>query len=155
MKLPLFLAVLMIVGTVCFAQNSPEIHCKHFYAGYPYGTPSSNDLIIREISALSSNDSTKFADWVAYWLDKDIIIGPNRSRYWAPDPWLDETETLEPNPDDGDDKGVWAENGTDRGHQAPLASFDGSPFWYETNYLSNIDMLWEIDDTQEGAIDYD
>lgn len=28
--------------------------------------------------------------------------------------------------------------GTDRGHQAPLASFSGTPFWEETNLLSNI-----------------
>lgn len=26
----------------------------------------------------------------------------------------------------------------DRGHQAPLASFKGTPYWSQTNYLSNI-----------------
>jgi endonuclease G len=42
-----------------------EIHCKHFFYGYPTGTPPTNDLIIRDDYALSSNDETKFADWVA------------------------------------------------------------------------------------------
>jgi len=51
----------------------PEIHCKHFFYGYPTGTPQSNDLIIRDIYALSSNDDTKLADWVAYRLDKETI----------------------------------------------------------------------------------
>ena len=51
-------------------QHLSEIHCKHFFKGCPKGTPKTNDLIIRDIDSMSSNDSTKFADWVAYWLDK-------------------------------------------------------------------------------------
>jgi hypothetical protein len=47
------------------AQDLTEIHCKQFILGIPLGTPATNDLIIRDIYALSSNDSTKFADWVA------------------------------------------------------------------------------------------
>ena len=31
-----------------------------------------------------------------------------------------------------------AELGTERGHQAPLASFTGTAHWKDTNYLSNI-----------------
>lgn len=121
-----------------FAQDRPEIHCKHFYGGYPYGTPETNDLIIRDIYALSNNDETKFADWVCYRLDNDIISGSKKTRNWAPDPWLADNETLEPYPDHGDYKDAYDVLHTDRGHQAPLASFDGSEFWYETNYFSNI-----------------
>ncbi|MAT37969.1 MAG: endonuclease [Ectothiorhodospiraceae bacterium] len=120
------------------SQHRPEIHCKHFLHGYPYGTPPTNDLIIRSIYALSSNDSTKLADWVAYRLDRDIISGPQRTRNWAPAPWLDESETLEPSPRHGDYKDAYGIISTDRGHQAPLGSFDGSEDWYQTNYLSNI-----------------
>jgi len=49
------------------SSNAPpiEIHSKHWIHGYPLGTPSTNDLIIRDIYALSSNDTTKFSDWVA------------------------------------------------------------------------------------------
>jgi endonuclease G len=115
----------------------PEIHCKHFFYGYPTGTPATNDLIIRNIYALSSNDDTKFADWVAYRLDKDTVSGDvSTSRNWKADPWLGEDETLEPNPDDYKDAN--AIHQVDRGHQAPLASFKGTDSWKETNYLSNI-----------------
>lgn len=121
-----------------FSQENPEIHCKHFFGGYPAGTPKTNDLIIRDIYALSNNDETKFADWVAYRLDIPTISGSKKTRNWNVDPWLDESETLEPSPNDGDYKGAWANIHTDRGHQAPLASFDGTPEWFETNYMSNI-----------------
>ena len=44
-----------------FAQSNSvlEIHSKHFFYGQPTGTPETNDLIIRDIYALSSNDETK------------------------------------------------------------------------------------------------
>ena len=55
-------------------QDPREIHCKHFIYGMPLGTPVTNDLIIRDIYALSSNDANKFADWVAYRLDPETVI---------------------------------------------------------------------------------
>jgi endonuclease G len=112
-----------------------EIHCKHFFLGYPLGTPATNDLIIRDIYALSNNDDTKFADWVAYrltWREVDGIASIDRK--WMKDPYLDDDETLEPQ----DYKGASKAIDIDRGHQAPLASFKGSPWASGTNYLSNI-----------------
>ncbi|MBA7580448.1 hypothetical protein ES708_22339 [subsurface metagenome] len=129
------LALILIFPPGTQATNYPEIHCKHFIYGYPTGTPFSNDLIIRDIYALSSNDETKFADWVAYRLDKETLTGDvETSRKWRSDPWLNENETLEPS----DYKGAHAALKVDRGHQAPLASFKGTSCWHETNYLSNI-----------------
>ena len=116
-------------------STTAEIHCKHFFYGYPAGTPSTNDLIIRDIYALSSNDDTKMADWVAYRLNQATVEGEvQTTRNWKVDPWLDDNETLEP----ADYNGAYAGIGVDRGHQAPLASFKGTDFWKETNYLSNI-----------------
>ena len=112
-----------------------EIHTKHWLFGYPLGTPATNDLIIRDIYALSSNDTTKFADWVAYRLDRETVEGDVETRRrWKADPWLAPGETLEP----PDYTGAHAALHTDRGHQAPLASFKGTDAWAETNYLSNI-----------------
>lgn len=112
-----------------------EIHCKHFIYGYPKGSPTYNDLIIRDIYALSSNDSTKFADWVAYRLDSATITGPSqKERKWLADPWLSPWETLEPE----DYKNAPETMKIDRGHQAPLANFKGTNVAWETNYLSNI-----------------
>ena len=92
-----------------------------------------NDIIIRDIYILSSNDSTKFADWVAYRVTKDSI-GQTQKRTWRADPRLADDETLEPKDYDG----AFGALKTDRGHQAPLASFTDTPSWETTNYLSNI-----------------
>ncbi|MFC2176105.1 DNA/RNA non-specific endonuclease [Bacteroidota bacterium] len=133
----LLLPILLLVFVQSLAQNSrPEIHCKHFFKGYPYGTPSSNDLIIRDIYALSNNDETKFADWLAYRLTMHEVDGDLEiERKWRKDAWLSDEETLEPKSDyDGSNKAIK----TDRGHQAPLASFKGSRFASQANLLSNI-----------------
>jgi endonuclease G len=133
------LSILCIMGlgsqALANKQDLQEVHCKHFIYGIPLGTAASNDLIIRDIYALSSNDSTKFADWVAYRLDPETVVGDvETKRVWKADPWLAEEETLEPE----DYKGAHKALKTDRGHQAPLASFKGTDYWHETNYLSNI-----------------
>jgi len=134
----IFIIVLVLLFSLTsFAEpvTYPEIHCKHFFYGYPTGTQITNDLIIRDVYALSSNDETKFADWVAYRLDEETVSGNvQTNRTWKADPWLDEKETLEPN----DYNGANASLKVDRGHQAPLASFKGTNYWSDTNYLSNI-----------------
>lgn len=139
-KLRIFFCILLIFLSFSFplyAQPSfyPEIHCKHFIYGYPAGTPATNDLIIRDIYALSSNDTTKIADWVAYRLDKETVSGNvDTTRIWKADPWLEERETLGP----ADYKNAYEKLKVDRGHQAPLAAFKGTKYWADTNYLSNI-----------------
>ncbi len=115
------------------AAPAQEIHAPHCLYGCPSGSPVSNDLIFREIYVLSSNDQTKFADWVAYRVTRDTIGGTS-SRNWKPDPALATNETLEP----ADYKAANAKLGTDRGHQVPLASFTNTPYWKMTNFLSNI-----------------
>ena len=129
----LFFITFVIDGNAQNQQNLTEIHCKHFFYGCPLGTPPTNDLIIRDIYALSSNDNTKFADWVAYKLTPDMLEGTPKTRNWKTDPWLDDNETLEPN----DYKDISSAN-YDRGHQAPLADFKGTQFWEQANFLSNI-----------------
>ncbi len=160
-KIILFIAAgLLICGFLWGQGDPPEIHCKHFFLGYPTGTPATNDLIIREIYALSNNDETKFADWVAYRLTTDEITPVHAtSRYWRADHWLEDRETLEPRPSD-DYGDANARLGTERGHLAPLASFKGSEHWRDTNYLSNIcpqtrnlnNGLWK--DIEELVRDY-
>lgn len=129
--------IAILVSITGYSQQRMEIHCKHFFYGYPFGAPQTNDLIIRDIYALSNNDTTKFADWVSYRLTMHEVDGDlTVERKWKSDPWLDEIETLEPNPDDY--KKAHDTLNTDRGHQAPLASFKGSRHASQTNYLSNI-----------------
>lgn len=120
----------ILLSSDCYS----EIHTKHFFGGMPQGVAPTNDLIIRDSYCLSSNDSTKLADWVAYVIDIPTMTGESVDRKWKADPWLDETETLEPD----DYKGANQAYKYDRGHQAPLANFKGNRDIETTNYLSNI-----------------
>ncbi len=129
----LAMSVLMSIAAVPAIATAQEIHADLCLQGCPNGSPETNDLIIRGIYILSSNDQTKFADWVAYRVTKDSI-GQTQKRVWRADPWLADDETLEPR----DYRGAFAALKTDRGHQAPLASFTNTPNWEVTNYLSNI-----------------
>lgn len=122
-----------LTGSQAIAAPEGELHTFHCLHGCPVGAPAIDDIIVREIYTLASNDLTKMADWVAYRVTPDTI-GPSGTRKWASDPWLSPDETLEP--DDYD--GAPAALGIDRGHQAPLAAFSGTPFAADTNILSNI-----------------
>lgn len=128
-------ATLIVIGAmlVTWPGMSQEIHSAECLKGCPFGSPATNDLIIREIYILSSNDQTKFADWVGYRVRREAI-GSTKSRIWKQDPYLSNDETLEPS----DYRDANAVLQTDRGHQAPLASFTSTDFWKSTNFLSNI-----------------
>ena len=131
----LFMVSLLFFQPIPSGSLAQEIHSAHCLAGCPSGVSTFNDLIIRGSYVLSSNDTTKLADWVAYRVTSNTIGSTtNTRRTWKADPWLHETETLEP----GDYKGANAVLHTDRGHQALLASFAGTTTWEQTNYLSNI-----------------
>lgn len=126
-------ALLLVSSAGTAAAQDAEIHTFHCLQGCPMGASATNDLVVREIYTLSSNDRTKFADWVAYRVTSDTV-GISEDRRWRADPWLAETETLEP----PDYDGAPAALGIDRGHQAPLAAFSGTASREDTNVLSNI-----------------
>ncbi len=138
------LAVAVASGAAVGAQPVgpppvPEIHAEHFLYGYPTGTPITNDLVVRDLYALSSNDETRFADWVAYRLTVREVAGVAESgdleRNWRRDPWLDAGETLDPNPTLAD---PYRGSGYDRGHLVPLAAVVGSASAPEVNVYSNV-----------------
>ncbi|MEA1015579.1 DNA/RNA non-specific endonuclease [Sphingosinicella sp. LY1275] len=133
MRLSFFLALLALIPTAPAAAAEAELHTFHCLHGCPVGAPATNDTIVREIYTLSSNDITKLADWVAYKVTP-ATIGASESRNWAKDPWLSNDETLSP----AEYTGAPAALHIDRGHQAPLASFSGTPSAADTNILANI-----------------
>ena len=122
-----------VVALFTAPVSAQEIHSALCLYGCPYGSPQSNDLIIREIYILSSNGNTKLADWAAYRVTANTI-GSSKDRIWRADQYLAPEETLEPE----DYAGASAALSTDRGHQVPLASFSGTEHATDTNYLSNI-----------------
>ena len=116
----------------------------------PTGAPETNVSVVREIYALSNSGETKLADWVAYWVTSQTIGTSNSLDLdWQNEDLLDPQDTLEG--EDRDSRGCQRtekrpddyyranrEIGTDRGHQAPLATFAGTHFWRVTNIVSNI-----------------
>jgi len=122
-------AFLYVLSLNVVGQGIVSQHC---IGSCPDGAES-NQIIKREIYTLSNNAETKFADWVCYKVTPQTI-GKSKKRRWKADPALQEPQTLEP----GDYKAAHKTIKTDRGHQAPLASFAGTPYWKQTNYLSNI-----------------
>jgi endonuclease G, mitochondrial len=134
-NLSLHLIVIFLLSLSASSSQAQDIEIVHCLKGCPTGTPQTNKLIVREVYALSNNGNTKLADWVAYRVTKETMgTSQDLNRTWRPDPFLEDDETLEPN----DYSGAFDALGTDRGHQAPLASFAGTVFWRTTNYLSNI-----------------
>lgn len=133
MRLSFLLASLVFISASSAAATEAELHTFHCLHGCPVGAPATNDTIVREIYTLSSNDITKLADWVAYRVTP-ATIGASQNRNWAKDPWLTTDETLSPT----EYTGAPAALHVDRGHQAPLASFSGTPSAADTNILANI-----------------
>ena len=130
-------ALVLLAAVLVSSLETPagELHIVHCVAGCPTGVPSTNDLIVREIYALSSNDRKKLADWVAYRVTRTTIgVSDSLGRSWKADPFLAESETLEKE----DYSKASEKYQYDKGHQAPLASFAGTVFRRATNYLSNI-----------------
>lgn len=124
--------LLALLVALCFSVTAGirSVHC-------PLGCPSldieNNDVVFNHTYALSNNPTTKFADWVAYEVNV-LNFGDSPGRKWGNDSLIDDDESLE----EPDYKSAFKELKTDRGHQAPLASFAGHKYWSELNYLSNI-----------------
>lgn len=118
-----------------FADQMTTTTPRHVIFGIPSGTGPQTRILLRDIYMLASNADTKMADWVGYQLDPAMVAGTAKTaRQWKADPWLPANETLEPDDYDGANAALQV----DRGHQAPLANFRGTPHWADTNVMSNI-----------------
>lgn len=151
-----FLFFILLNGIPTYASS--PIYSVHCPVGCPQST-TDNQLVFGHLYALSNNSKSKMADWVAYEVDV-ANFGESPGRDWASDPFLPPDTTLE----ESDYKDASKEPlDADRGHQAPLASFAGSRYWYELNYLSNItpqnkDLnqgTWKnLEDAERNAVSY-
>ena len=120
----------MLIGATASGQ---EIHSRHCLYGCPGGGDFSNDLIVRRVYILRSNDLTKLADWAAYRVSRDTI-GAVTPTTWRADPVLRQNETLEPE----DYRGAGVLMQADAGYQVPPASFGKAAGWQDTTLFSNI-----------------
>lgn len=119
--------------TLCSAIVNAEIRSVNCPLGCPSLNIVNNDVVFNHTYVLSNNPKTKFADWVAYEVNVSNF-GDSPGRNWGNDNLIDDDESLE----EPDYKAAFKKLKTDRGHQAPLASFAGHKNWIELNYLSNI-----------------
>ncbi len=119
-----YIVILLLLPITAFALDS-ELCLK----GCPNGSPNTNDELERPIYVLNNNGTTRFADWVAYRVETSNF-GPTKTRSFRREPDLDKTKTLK-----DDYKDAHAQQGYDKGHMAPLASFAGSMHW-KKNKLS-------------------
>jgi len=133
MKISKLIIVAALSLIVYSEQTQAEIRSAHCPIGCPALDIPDSDVIFNFTYALSLNEKTKLADWVAYKVDVRNF-GPSPGRDWKNNPLVDEQDTLEEN----DYKGASKALKVDKGHQAPLAAFAGAKHWYELNYLSNI-----------------
>ncbi|MFV2058960.1 MAG: DNA/RNA non-specific endonuclease [Thiohalomonadales bacterium] len=111
-----------------------EIHSPtHCLAGCPSGAPATNDVIFRRAYIVSTNDLTKMPEWVAYKFSKQSI-GKASKPVLRSDPLLSDNETLEPSDYKASKKVI----GYRPMSLVPFASFAGTPYWKDIEYLSNI-----------------
>lgn len=103
--------------------------------GCPLGSDDGNTTIVGPIYILNSNGNTKFADWVAYQVTASSI-GKGGKRNYKPDPLLGEEWILEN--DDYKNQHSIPEFNFEKGHLAPLGSFNGTHYWQDTNFHSNL-----------------
>ncbi|MCJ8313496.1 MAG: DNA/RNA non-specific endonuclease [Pseudomonadales bacterium] len=82
---------------------------------------------------LSADSYSKLATWVAYEVNPNNF-GSSRNMDWKNNPSIDNGYVLEPE----DYEGAYEAFNVDIARFAPLATFSGSTFWYEANYMSNI-----------------
>lgn len=118
----LYVGAGLLMALWALPSAGQEIHADLCLHGCPAGSPTTNDIVFRNIYVLSSNDVTKFADWVAYRVTSSTM-GRSQGRVMRADSVLAESETLEYE----DYYRAHATLGVDRGHQVALASFRALP----------------------------
>lgn len=120
----------LLLTTDAAEQN---LHIGHCLAGCPLGAASDNSLMIRSVYAMSFNNQNLAADWAAYELSSGSVgIASSLSRAVLADPFSpqamseQEFDAIEENSE------------FDRSYLVPLVNFSATPFWQETNYLTNM-----------------
>lgn len=142
------LASLAIVPTA-MAQNIYIAHCA---AGCPEGAPQNNDLVIRNLYAISVNRDSGRSDWVAYRvLEETVGVSSLLPRNWQVDPLLEKDnggsavngagQAVQPDQIDFSEVSYRiSEFNADPvayGHLVPMSSFAGTPFWSDINFTTN------------------
>ena len=149
----------IVLGILAFSTlvNAQTIHVAHCLAGCPVGTPARNELVLRNLFAVSVNQQTGVADWVSYRILKDTVgVASLLPRDWQADDLLQggirlealsgaEASLRQPNLENQQDRDYRLTevliNPGDQGHLVPLSSFAGTSYWPDLNLLSVMSLL--------------
>ena len=102
------------------------------FLGCPAGGSLTSAIILRPIYALAYNSQVKSADWVVYKVTANSIgIASSLSRSPIPDNFISDTLDAA---DFMDLEGTTLV----RSQYVPMVNFAGTPYWNDTNYLTNI-----------------
>jgi len=101
------------------------------YLGCPRGADAASEIILRPIYAMAYNKQTKSADWVVYEVSADSIgIASNLSRTPVVDDFISDTlQAVDFQELEG--------TGLVRSQYVPMVNFAGTPYWNDTNYITN------------------
>jgi len=125
----LVLVFLLLPGT----GFGEDLHVGHCLAGCPLGASSENTLILRSIYALSFNHENLAPDWAAYGLKAESVgIASSLSRAVLADPFPVQTMV------ETEFAAIGENSDFVRSYLVPLVNFSATPFWQETNYLTNM-----------------
>ena len=128
--------LLLIILPFHVLGSKQTIHSHHWYGSLPHYTNDSSrsyKILIHHVFTSRFNLKTRLPDWVAYELNPHIVWGYSKQRRdFKSDPFL-KKEGLVVKDYEGASRFEY-----DKGHLAPLGSFKGSFFIFETQYLTNI-----------------
>jgi len=140
------------------------VYISHCLAGCPLGAAATNDLVVRNLYAISINNQSQVADWAAYRVIPGAVgVASLLPRQWQSDNLLENGLQL---PDLGQEMPSASSpdqtnseessyrisdvmlNSEDRGRLVPMSSFAGTPYWQDLNLLSNMAAL--TNDMRQG-----
>lgn len=132
------LLISIITAYIYFFQfiKSIDSNNRNCYNACPTITKNIEDSVFidNDLYVVSFNKKTKFANYVAYRLQKNNMLGEYKKREYTKDPALFATDTLVYE----DYKNANLLCKYDKGHLATLSDFSNNKDSYKLNYSSNI-----------------
>lgn len=151
-------ALVIAAGLLLMPMAGAEtFHISHCSAGCPDGTPESNEILVRNLYAVSINQQSGLADWVAYRvLQATVGVASLLPREWRAESLVHSLAPplatvsnepggrqplLENSPEQVYRLTEFRINASDQGRLVPMTSFAGTSYWQDLNYLSVMSPL--------------
>ena len=147
-------SILALAAFCAFSIEAQTVHISHCLAGCPAGSPTTNDMVVRNLFAASINPQNALADWVSYRVLKGTVgVASLLPREWSRDNLLDYSPSsadldsaapsfsqpdLTGQPDQSYRITEMVIDPADQGRLVPFSSFAGTPYWSDLNRVTNM-----------------